>query len=447
MRHRALLPLLLCACNRGEESLICTASVDEDVATVINLSWEAPEGGSSWVEFGTGGVQDLSTTVQEKASVSFPLVGVPADTEVSWTGITEVDGERSTCTGTTTTDTLPADLPQVVINIASDGQSASPRFLLGAYYDLFSASYVVGMDRLGNIVWYAPRDEDGIAIQAEMSADGRGVYYNHFGKDLDVDEGKIRHVSFGGELLDERRTPLAHHMFTQLPDGNLAYQQLITQTVTNPETGEVEDWVGDGVAEVDADGNVTQVFSVWDWLTPTWNDKMGGFSLYGDPDWTHGNGLKYDADTNQYLLSLGHAADVIEFDRSTGEPTRIFGNDGMTEEDGEAFYYQHDPTLLDDNHLLMFCTDHESDLTGAREYAIDDEAGTLTEVWRYQSEITSIYLGQARRLSSGNTLLTFGQGATMREVTPEGEVVWELVTVDRVGLAQFQLLDNFYEVP
>lgn len=442
-----LLPVLLAltGCQPGPSELVCSARLSDAVSTVVDLGWEAPPNGVSWVEFGVDGEPPLTTPKKQDDAPSFALVGVPPNMDVQWEGITEVDGRRYTCQGTTQTGSPPQQMPEVTVTI-SDGEriADSPRFLLGAYYDLFGQSYVVALDRHGRVVWYGPHEDDGINIEAELSADGNGVLFNRFGKDNSEDNSYIYHASFDGDLLEQRRTPLAHHMFVQLPGGDIGYQQLLTYDIDDPETGEPETWAGDGIAILSQDGTVTPVFSVWDWLTPSWNDRMHGFSIYGDLDWTHGNALKYDPVKDTWLLSLAHAADVFEIDRETETPLRIFGRDGYHDGDGPPFYYQHDPTLLGDDRLLVFETDPQTNSTGAAEFLIDDEAENLSPVWSYDGDITSLYLGQARRLDNGDTFVNFGQGATMREVTPDGEVVWEMVSDGHDGMAQFQLLDSFY---
>ena len=74
-----ILPALLAlsACRTPEETLTCSAQVSDTVSTVIDLSWSAPEGGSSWVEFGVDGEPSLTTPQQSGADPSFALVGVP----------------------------------------------------------------------------------------------------------------------------------------------------------------------------------------------------------------------------------------------------------------------------------------------------------------------------------------------------------------------------------
>ena len=54
-------------------------------------------------------------------------------------------------------------------------------------------------------------------------------------------------------------------------------------------------------------------------------------------------------------------------------------------------------------------------------------------------------LGQARRLKNGNTLITYGGGGVVREVTPEGEPVWELSTPLGTWLGNVSWVDPVFD--
>jgi hypothetical protein len=68
----------------------------------------------------------------------------------------------------------------------------------------------------------------------------------------------------------------------------------------------------------------------------------------------------------------------------------------------------------------------------------------MSEVWRHDLDGAALYLGQARRLPNGNTFVVGGQLGVMREVTPEGAVVWEMETTDYWGFAQWSLVSDLY---
>ena len=51
----------------------------------------------------------------------------------------------------------------------------------------------------------------------------------------------------------------------------------------------------------------------------------------------------------------------------------------------------------------------------------------MVEIWSNASDQAGLtMLGQAHRLESGNVLVNYGGKGIIREITPEGEVVWEL---------------------
>lgn len=434
------------ACTPDQE-LTCTAQIDPAVSSILHLQWTAPEGASSSASFGLAGEPEMETGTTTETEVDLQLVGAPVDAEVTWTGSSVVDGETWTCSGTSRTGSAPSDLEPVTVEVDEIDADSSPRFLLGAYYKLLSSSYLLAFDRRGRVVWYHEPDEDGFAVQIQQTLDGSGFIYNLFPASLNALESALVRIDYTGEILEEIATPDAHHMFTQLGDGALAYQGVETQQVTDTETGRTEDWVGDTIIEISAERELTEVFNVWDWLTPTTNEYMDGFSPYRGLDWTHGNALKYDASDDTWLLSLGHAGTILEIDRPTGEPLRRFGEAGYGVEGGQSFRYQHDPSLLADGTLLMFATDPDTDTTMGVRYSIDDDAQTLTETWRYDTDIESLYLGQARLLDNGNYWISTGAGAVMREVTPEGEILWQATAPDGQTFGQFELLDSLVLQP
>ena len=63
-----------------------------------------------------------------------------------------------------------------------------------------------------------------------------------------------------------------------------------------------------------------------------------------------------------------------------------------------------------------------------REYEMDYATQTLTEVWNYGvgAGVTSETMGEVHRLDNGNTLHNNGQGKRLLEVTPDGDIVWNV---------------------
>jgi len=448
----ALLVAALFACRSPADSgdseasapLVCTATLSPTVQTVVNLAWEAPPGSQSWAELGVDATYGTQTWTVSDTAVSLPLVGVPGGTTMRWRGVSEVDGVRSTCVGETLTGEVPADIPAFVVDVDDRDLQSSTGLFVGAYYDIFAPQpYFVAFDRAGAVVWYATGDDGTLSPDLQLARDGDGVLYNRFDWSAGLAGSRIERIGLDGTPLESIATPDAHHMFAQLPGGILAYQQADAREYTEPSTGVTDTWFGDAIAEVAPGGEVTTVFSTWDWLTPAPGAHTDELSIYGGVDWTHGNALKYDEADDAWLLSLAHTQDVVGIDRPTGTPTDTWGLDGVPA--APPFDLQHDPTLLDDTHLLMFSTDPDTSLSGAIEYAIGPDA--LTEVWRRGFDAHTDFLGQATRLENGNTFVNYGDQGVMEEVTAEGVVAWHGSTLGASPTGQFRLVESLYASP
>jgi hypothetical protein len=95
---------------------------------------------------------------------------------------------------------------------------------------------------------------------------------------------------------------------------------------------------------------------------------------------------------------------------------------------------QHQPTFLDDGHLLLF------DNTGAgleRSRVLEIEPASGKVVWQYggtpAEDLFSKTLGSCQRLPNGNTLITESENGRALEVTHDKRVVWEFYNPHRAG--------------
>ena len=122
---------------------------------------------------------------------------------------------------------------------------------------------------------------------------------------------------------------------------------------------------------------------------------------------------------------------VVEIDRKTGELLRQWGQiDGSWEMDptGSMIDYQHYPNYTEDGTLLVSThTLGQKNQQMAREFMVDDENQTLTEIWNFgeDSPYYAQYGGEATR-HGPNTLISYGTDGALMEVTPEKEVAWEV---------------------
>lgn len=424
---------------QGEE-LTCTASVSETIETVVSVAWTPPAAGTSSVVFDDGVTDPLTTPETSDSAVDLPLLGMPEDTDVSWTGTTVFeDGTSASCSGVTHTGSAPSNIPRPETYINEDGQDPA-QYVMGAFYTgaggTGAITQLAAYRRDGTLVWYLNDAENSSGVDWHYANEG-GIWFNEYIGPMGSEYVSLRRVSLTGEILDDVPTPYAHHLFCQLADDTLVYQTVDIRDFTDPETGETGPWVGDGIVELHPDGSSEQIFSTWDAIEPHHNVRSRQTSVYQGVDWTHGNALIYKAETDEYLLSTAFANDILTINRTTREMTAIYGIDGLPAT--PQFDFPHDATWLDNGNLLTFSEDDTGG--GAVEYEVTD-AG-MTEVWRSPFESKPIALPQARRYPNGNTFVKGGLAGYLSEVQDDGTTVWAMNPTGSV-FAQFAPVSNLY---
>lgn len=337
-------------------------------------------------------------------ALTLTLTGLPPLAEADYT-LTPDSGRR--CSGSFTTDNLPPQLPELSVTRADDATMSDEVLLLGTLMGATSAVFIV--DRQGRFRWHRLIDDGALVSDAHLVGDA--ILHNRYDQERTEDIGEVEATSLLGEPGEVVRTEWGHHVFAPLAGGGLAWPALDIRAWVDPDSGETLDVVGDRILTTDG-----EVFSIWDAEQPDLSaDVEQGFYDLGY-DWSHANALQ--ATDDGFLLSLGHL-DAVYAVTAAGEVTATYRPADVT--DGTPWDFQHDANLTPDGTLLL--VSHEPDATVAREYAISGDG--LREVWSVAGPLSG-FLGQARRLEGGNTLVNFGGKGLLREVTPEGEVVWQL---------------------
>lgn len=186
-----------------------------------------------------------------------------------------------------------------------------------------------------------------------------------------------------------------------------------------------------------------------------------------DDDWTHVNALDYNPDLDLIIFSSNFLSEVYVIDHSI-TPWEASGHSGGRRGKGGDFLYrwgnpenydrggeeqrtlfnQHDiqwikPGLPGAGNLLVFNNGNpdvrpystvlefvpEMNADGSFSLADGEPYSTDVVVWDYDPEpperFYSFFISGAQRLPNGNTIITQGAGAKIREVTSDGEIVWE----------------------
>ena len=81
-----------------------------------------------------------------------------------------------------------------------------------------------------------------------------------------------------------------------------------------------------------------------------------------------------------------------------------------------------------------------------REYRMDESTETLELVWSAgEGEgLRSWNMGEAHRLENGNSLHNLGDGGRLRELRPDGTVVWDLDWGEGYGLGRTTPIADLY---
>ncbi len=427
-----------------------TISTEACVGTTPRLSWTTNKPGVSWVEYGFDESLGLSTPIstEEGTEHSFTLLGTPPLTEVHYRAITEVGGKQREASGVTATAGLPADLPDFQVTVY-DPELASPEpWVLGTAFGTIPAVYAV--DREGNWVWYRRVSPEKNPIELAFEQSTGDVLFNSFLTDHGEDDSTVTRISFDCSTDEDVHTPLGHHAFTQLPDGSLAYLAIDVRDAEVDGLGEVS-VVGDSVEVLTPEGEQYTLWSGWDLYEPAWHDGWDSAFYPQGGDWTHANALHYSAERDSLLMSFRNLRTIVELefqDDGSVEVGRQFGGEGGYgfAEGTREFNYQHDPNFTEGGTILMITTDEEDETT-AVEYEIDDDQELLTEIWSH-GDGEGLYVlvqGTARELSNGNRMVNFGSSGLVREVTPDGDVAWEMSALAGAAFGNTVPFDDLYD--
>lgn len=177
-------------------------------------------------------------------------------------------------------------------------------------------------------------------------------------------------------------------------------------------------------------------------------------------DWTHVNAMDYNEKLDQIIFSsnylwevyvIDHGISAFEAQGEAGDLLYRWGNPknyGRGDDESTALFAQHDVHWIPDGlpgagNIMVFNngSDPERPYTtvvefeppmntdGSYNLGADGVYGPTALSWEYVpkdgEEFFSWFISGAQRLPNGNTLVNHGAGGRMREVTPEGEIVWE----------------------
>ncbi|HQU45387.1 MAG TPA: aryl-sulfate sulfotransferase, partial [Pirellulales bacterium] len=364
-----------------------------------------------------------------------------------------------------------------------------------------------------------------IGIEAQVFGPGPGV------------GGRIQEFTWDGDLVWDFRfynaRQLPHHDITPLPNGNVL--MIVWDRKTAEEVlaaGRRPELTGDSHLLVDSlveirptgksSGEVVWEWHLWDHLVQDFDngkpnygnvaehpelvnlnygedalvpiatdkgaaDKLKSVGYIGanagpgkpraNPDWTHCNGVAYNARLDQVMVSVHNFSEfwIIDHSTTTAEAAGHTGGRGgkggdllyrwgnprayrAGKKEDQKLFAQHNAHwivqgLPGEGHVLVFNNGGNRpdgsyssvdelvlpvDSQGRYERQASAAYGPDGPVWSYtapkKTDFYSFFISGAQRLASGNTLICSGANGTLFEVTPEKEVVWKYVNPIKGGL-------------
>jgi hypothetical protein len=134
---------------------------------------------------------------------------------------------------------------------------------------------------------------------------------------------------------------------------------------------------GDRLMEVSLDGQGRELWNAFDWIPVEQNDGFG----MEPPDWTHANGLDFDAVRGEYALSLYRQEQVYGIAKETGAVDWILGDGGdFSFPNDVGFGPQHGPLFTEDG-ILLFDNAADGDSARLVEYTLDEDKMEASLVW------------------------------------------------------------------
>lgn len=409
------------------------AHIHDGMGSIIELTWTQEGTAEVWAEYSFEGGEWLQTPTYTTASGARRLVllGVPFGEEVTWRLL--VDGVAAAADASIANEDLPRGFPTGV-HMTGDPNATDPDapYILTSFASSGgggSQAWTFLFDREGRVLWANPSPSQRTTFMPMLSVDGATFLtdYNSWWGAFDggVNSQVVR-MDIEGRTIETYDTPGLIHPFTETGDGALVW----------------------GASQSGGSGGESLAILEPGGSPRTLLDCNNFVRAYGEGS-CGSNALDWDPLSNHVFFSLFSAETILEVDEG-GTPVRWFGHmeDSYTFADRETtFYWQHGGEILADGHLIVSSrVDASTEETVVREYEIDSANQELVQTWTFgQGEDVWAYVqGEARRMPNGNTLHNFGYNPRVREITPDGRVVWDMEWDGAGTIGRMSPISNLY---
>ena len=394
--------------------------MDVEIATVGVATWTAAGDVRSRIEVDGPDGPWLVTDWQEPTVLhSATLLGLLPDTD--WTARAVTEAGESSHDVPFSTGSVSADMPRWT----TSGTPGWSGYLLTSF--ISDPGMVVILDEQGRVVWYKEAKAGQRVIRVRLRPDGGGLRYAEIEPVTVTEKSALVEVGWGGD--ESSRIPVAqfHHDFADAEGGAAA---CIVSDIRPGRSG--EDVLGDSIVVVDPDGTQTPVWSSWDdWEVPRDSDML-------QQSWTHANAIATDPVGGGYWLGMRELQRIVQVlpDGTVGKQIGGAESSYTFADSADRPMFQHQFQILEGG-VVMF--DDRDPTTGedsrVLELALDDVAMTAAAAWTWHRDppYSVLALGGVDRAADGSTIAVFSSGGLIDDISPEGELRWELAT--EIGVA------------
>ena len=467
---------------------------------VALYNFNAPQGASVRVQFGTTTNYGLTTWVQQPSAaggtVSILVAGMRASTAYHMQAIVHLPGGQQVLDAdhTFTTGALAASLiPSMAIQQPNPSGIAPGVELLDLFTQPQNQLVALAVDMAGNVIWYYPMDQDDLLFPIKLLPNGhmlvvvvRGQTAVGAPASTSTFSDEVREIDLAGNVIYRLSLtdidsglatinalqPLSnlHHDIQKLPNGHYIILANFIKTITDvPGFSQV---IGDALIDWDP---VKQA-PVWTWSTfdhiPLTHDPVS------NSDWTHANAVIYSPDDGNLIFSMRNQNWVIKinYQDGAGDGSILWhlgpgGDFTMTSGTAplEWNYAQHYPTLVSPNsagifQLMVFnnggarLLDTNNDVCGTPGFAAcysSVPVYELNESAKTAQVLSDVNLSPHYSLCCGNaSILANGDleydvaydvktpnQSFVQEVTPEAtpQLVWQLNIANQLAYRAFRI--------
>lgn len=421
---------------------------------VVDLAFSAPDLAVT-VEHTTDPGARFGATAGDPGQTWVRVRGLAPDAmhELTWSAEAPSGSMGSGDVVVQTEPPLPGWLPGFTIEGMGRGYGGYVMFdLLALTPDAPASLFVLDTD--GVTRWHIGRSDGVIGppsvfAGAKLRADGTLLYLRDYSLFV-IDEMGVEQVAISSADL---ALPGLHHDVIELDSGNFLALSYTFRDIDYPDIGTAH-VAGDLIVEITPDGEIVWEWDSFDHLDPQ-RRREGFDEVILDPetlenahDWTHGNGIVYDAATDTVLFSMRHQDWLVQIDRATGDVLWRFGQEGdFSLPSGMWPFHQHSPQWQADGSFLLYDNGlgnpdlpFPMETSRATRWSIDTGAMAATLEWEDAAEdFMSIIAGDADRLPDGSVLVTDSAidlhlgpqaiHARVREVDEDSaEVQWSFTT-------------------